>query len=481
MNYRYRHRISTAITWAIGIVLVVASIGAGIFVYQLARATLIRQGQHEVVTIATAIQRRLTAEAKTHPGRTPVEDLGDMAAGPRYVLLTTKAGTPIASSGALPPVAPRQGWNQVIGTGWLNGSSAHSVPFVFTKIAVPLGHQVDDLVVVSPLYRTAALLGILRSALLAGGAMLIISGVLAVIIIVKQLTDPLKELENEAQRITQVQPGSKNLLHVSTQFGEIRSLVDSFNRMLTQIFSAQEREREFLSNAAHALRTPIQVLTGYATSLSHWASPADREQAIAAIVRESHAMTTLIDRLFELSRATMFDQCSLRPVSVAQWLHEKFPDFRDVCMHHSLDYIGTGESEGVISCDPLLVEAILRILLENADHYATPDSPITLRLTVGSETITIQVENLGPEISPDDEPHLFERFYRGHQPASSQHVGLGLSIADAMVHAMGAEWHLQSQAGKTIFGVRFIRLHHVSALPSRAASYASSGESPSLP
>lgn len=465
-----RQRISSAITWAMGAVLILASIGAGIFVYQLARATLIRQGQHEVVTIATAMQSKLTGEAKTHPGRTPVEDLGDMATGQRYVLLTTRTGTPIASSGALPPVAPRQGWNQVIGTGWLNGSPAHSVPFVFTKISVPLAHQVDNLVVVSPLYRTAALLGILRSALLAGGAMLILSGVLAVIIIVKQLTDPLKELENEAQRLTRVQPGSNHLLHVPTRFGEIHSLVNSFNHMLGQIFSAQEREREFLSNAAHALRTPIQVIMGYATSLSHWSSSADREQAIATIVRESQAMTTLIDRLFALSRATIVDQCSLGPVPVAEWLREKFPDFRDVCMHHALDYIDHEESGGLISCDPLLVEAILRILLENADHYATPDSPITVRLMVDSHTVTIQVENLGPEISPDDLPHVFERFYRGHQPASSQHVGLGLSIADAMVHAMGAEWHLQSHNGKTIFGVRFIRLHDTPAHPSRVTS-----------
>lgn len=450
-------RISTALMWAIGTALVMASIGAGVFVYQLARGTLIQQGQHEVVTIAAAMQTRLTAEAKAHPGQTPIEDLGDMVTGQRYVLLTTPAGIPIASSGPLPPVSPRQGWSQIAGTGWLNGESVHSVPFVFTKIAVPIAHHVDVLVVVSPLYRTAALLGVLKSSLLAGDAMLIMSGLCAVIIIVKQLTDPLKDLENEAQRITAASKGLGDMLTVRTQFGEIQSLVDSFNCMLKQIFAAQEREREFLSNAAHALRTPIQVLVGYANSLGHWESSEDRHAAIAAIVRESHAMAALIDRLLELSRTTAFVRPNLEPVAVRAFLEQTFPDLRDVCMHHVLEYIGIGSPDVTIDADPLLIETTLRILLENADYYATPDTPVTLRLIISSRDVTIQVENVGSEISLEDQSHLFERFYRGHQPASSEHVGLGLSIADAMVSAMGAAWKIESHDGKTSFGIRFSR------------------------
>ncbi len=471
-------RISTALMWAIGIVLVVSSIGAGIFVYQLARGTLIRQGQHEVVTIASAMQTRLTAEAKAHPTRTPIEDLGDMATGQRYVLLTTSAGQPIASSGSLPPISPQQGWNQISGTGWINGTPDHSVPFVFTKTPVPIGNHTDLLVVVAPLYRTAALLGILKSALLAGDAMLIISGLLAVIVIVRQFIGPLKDLENSAQRIARSPHQTDDRLAVTTRFGEIQSLVDSFNRMLDKIFSAQEREREFLSNAAHALRTPLQVLTGYAHALTQWTAPGDRDAAIAAIVRETRAMKILTDRLLELSRTTQLEGSSLEePIALAAFFDDKLPDFRDVCMHHALEYIGPYDANATIKADPLLLESLLRILLENADQYGSPETSVTLRVVCATTNITVQVENLGPEISAAEQSHLFERFYRGRQPASSEHVGLGLSIADALVSAMEARWTIQSQAGKTLFGITFAGVGR----PPLAASSQSAGETKAFP
>lgn len=450
-------RISAALMWAFGTVLVIASVGAGIFVYQLARGTLIQQGQHEVVTIAATMQTRLTAEAKAHPTRSPIEDLGDMATGQRYVLLISKAGVPIASTGSLPPLSPPKGWAEISGTGWLNGAPHHSVPFVFTKIPVPIGPHRDVLVVVSPLYRTAALLGVLKSALFAGGAMLIISGLLAVIVIVRQLTDPLKDLEHSAERITTAPHQMADMLTVTTRFDEIQSLVDSFNRMLQQIFAAQEREREFLSNAAHALRTPLQVLMGYAHGLSQWTSTDDHDAAIAAIVRESRAMKTLTDRILDLSRATQFTDPSVEPVVLLAFFEEKLPDFRDVCMHHVLEYIGPSQPGATIQTDPLLFEAILRILLENADHYASSETSVTLRVLTSADDITVQVENLGPEIPLAEQAHLFERFYRGHQPASSEHIGLGLSIADAMVSTVGASWQIDSRQGKTTFGVRFSR------------------------
>ncbi|MHB1611954.1 MAG: sensor histidine kinase, partial [Sulfobacillus sp.] len=168
---------------------------------------------------------------------------------------------------------------------------------------------------------------------------------------------------------------------------------------------------------------------------------------------------------------TAFVRPNLEPVAVRAFLEQTFPDLRDVCMHHVLEYIGIGSPDITIDADPLLIETTLRILLENADYYATPDTPVTLRLIISSRDVTIQVENLGSEISLEDQSHLFERFYRGHQPASSEHVGLGLSIADAMVSAMGAAWKIESHDGKTSFGIRFSRSNATQRTRSSPSAY----------
>lgn len=451
---RLTWRISLALMVSIGVAVIMAGLGSGWFVYSLAKSTLIHESMQEISQTTKTSAHKLTEEYRQHPGRAPVEDLNDLAAaGHLYVLLITPSGHFIGSSGSLPPALPQNGWVNAGSSGWF---PFHTIPYVFASSPLTLNGQARRLIIVDGLDRTAALLSTLRTALLFGELLLVLSSTLAVVIIVRQLTDPLRSLEHLAQTTTLSRKNS-NSVDIHSRLTEVASLTDSFNNMLERLQKAQERERQFTSNAAHSLRTPIHVIRGYIHTLNQWGheDPETRHLTLKALARESQAMETLVDRLLQLSRMEQDDPPGLRPVVVAPYVAKILPRLRDTCLHHPLVLDWPQSPVPPILSEPNLLEAVLRTLVENADAYGDPETPVAIFATyrLNNNKVRIGVRNYGPDIPADVLNHLFDRFYRASQPASSHHFGLGLSIADSIVGRIQGEWYVKSLDHETVFAV----------------------------
>lgn len=447
-------RISWALMVGIGLAVVVAGLSSGWFVYSLAQSTLVQEGIQEITMTAKTSTKKLMEEYHQHPTRAAVEDLNDLAAGHLYLLLVTQDGNFIGSSGPMPPFLPQNGWtNTTASSGWLR---FQGTPYVFASAPLMLEGHRRRLIVVDGLDRTAALLSALRTALLFGELLLVLSSTLAVVLIVRQLTDPLRSLEEVAGTVTLNRKNGQHV-EISSNLTEVVSLTDSFNEMLDRLLSAQERERQFISNAAHSLRTPIHLIRGYARTLSQWGhdDPENRHRALKALARESQAMETLVNRLLQLSRVEQDHPPQLQRMAVDQYLRKILPNLRDTCLHHPLTLDITQADIPDILSEPDLLEVVLRTLVENADAYADPDTPVVLFVTplLDSRRVRIGVINHGPDISQDSLAHLFDRFYRAHQPASSQHFGLGLAIANSIVSRIQGRWAIESHHHQTIFAV----------------------------
>lgn len=442
-------RIAWALVIAIGLAVLVAGFSSSRFVYALARSTLINQSIQEMSQTAQNSAKKLTEESRQHPGRSPVEDLNDLSSGHLYLLLVSRGGHFIGSSGTLPPTMPAAGWSHAAPSGWF---IYHHVPYVFAIASIHLSGHTDRLIVADGLVRTASLLSTLQSALTFGEILLIISSILAVIIIVGNVTKPLRALETAAETITL----NEQPIAIQSSITEVISLTNSLNRMLERLSTAQERERQFISNAAHALRTPIHIIRGYTRSLN-FRGDTNKElhaQAIKVLMHESQAMETLVERLLQLSRMDQGQPPVLANVPLRPFLHSIFPYLRDTCLHHPLSLSLAPNFSLNINSEPDLLHMVLRILVENADAYADPDTPVILFATpLSPTTVRIGVTNQGPNIPDDTRAQLFERFYRANQPASSQHFGLGLSIADAIVRQLGGQWSITSQQHTTQFAI----------------------------
>jgi len=110
----------------------------------------------------------------------------------------------------------------------------------------------------------------------------------------------------------------------------------------------------------------------------------------------------------------------------------------------------------VAAGDPVLLRQVMIGLLTNACAHTPAPGTVTLRASRGEEkTVTIEVQDTGKGIPPEEQDRVFERFYRGSATHETEGFGLGLSIAKRMVDVMGGEIGLRSVPGEgSTFWVR---------------------------
>lgn len=219
----------------------------------------------------------------------------------------------------------------------------------------------------------------------------------------------------------------------------------------------ERAERDFVTNAAHELQTPLAALVSAVEVLVGGAKDTpERDLFLDHIARESERLTRLIRALLTLARAEMGADAptvgvvALRPLleSVARQLNPAPGVAVSVTCPDDLAAVANAE----------LLEQALVNLSENAAKY-TAAGNITIDARRRGDTAQISVADTGPGISAADRPRVFERFQRG---ADGRGSGLGLAIVRSAIEALGGEVELDSQVG--VGTTVRLRLPYVTAL-----------------
>jgi signal transduction histidine kinase/HAMP domain-containing protein len=220
---------------------------------------------------------------------------------------------------------------------------------------------------------------------------------------------------------------------------------------LTEQERRELAEREFVSNAAHELRTPLTTIIGAVEVLQAGAKedPAERDRFLGHIERESGRLARLARAMLTLARAHSGQEPPrLEAVELA-------PLLRDVAaglQPHDGVAVDVEVADGLaVEANRDLLEQALRNLGENAAKHTARGSVVLRAYGVGS-TVTVEVEDSGPGISPEVQRHVFDRFYRGERDADG--FGLGLAIVRESVRTLGARIELDSSPGQgTVFRI----------------------------
>lgn len=232
---------------------------------------------------------------------------------------------------------------------------------------------------------------------------------------------------------------------------EIGSLATAFNDLFAQMQAAVLQLRQFVSDASHELRTPLSIMQGETELLlQERRTPAEYQRALAIIDAELKKLSRIVESLFTLSVA---DAGQLRLAREPLYLNETL---EEACAFiapraHSKDIrIERRLSEEVPYVgDETFLRQLFLIFLDNAVKYS--DHPGTIRVSMNATngTILIQFHDQGVGIPPIHLPHIFERFYRVPQAddREAQSGGLGLAIAQAIVHAQNGSITCVSQPG----------------------------------
>ena len=215
---------------------------------------------------------------------------------------------------------------------------------------------------------------------------------------------------------------------------EVRSLTDSFNRMLDRLQRAFDREREFVADASHELRTPLTVASGELDLLRRDVEAAERER-LDVVRRELRRMERLIAEMLALAREDAGAALQTEPIDLEDLLSDLR---RDLPLLGRRDYT-VGKLTGTLEADPDRLAQVLRNLVRNAVTHTAEGGKITVSVTALGDRARFEVTDDGPGIAPEEAAHLFKRFYRSADGRARDRdgSGLGLAIANAIVTAHG--------------------------------------------
>ncbi|MBA2287448.1 MAG: HAMP domain-containing histidine kinase [Ktedonobacteraceae bacterium] len=300
----------------------------------------------------------------------------------------------------------------------------------------------------------------------------IIVGMATTFVLTGVMLRPLRDMADAARAIAL--GDFKQRVRLPLGNDEIGELATSFNDMVDQIEQAFEAQRaserrahRFISSASHELRTPLTSIRGLTEVLMRGAkdNPETTQRVLRLMKNESERMTRLVNDMLTLARideGRPFETQRIDLVDIAIEGVEQAKVLVDEGYKVLLD-LATEERLMVLG-DVDRLKQVLFILFDNAIKHSRPASEgkIILRLDRKDDQALMQVIDNGCGITPEDLPHVFDRFYRGqHVPPYKQEgtpitgAGLGLAIALAIVQAHHGDICVQSEVGTgTTFTVK---------------------------
>jgi len=268
-------------------------------------------------------------------------------------------------------------------------------------------------------------------------------------ILALNLQRPIEQLTQTVDRLASDQAATPL---PEPQPEEFALLVRSFNSLAERLHSLEEARHQLLANMVHELGRPLGALQSGVEALRGGADEdsALRQDLLTGIDAEIRRLRRLLD---DLSRH--YDQAlgplelNRHPIELNDWLMPLLVPWRESAERKGLHWTLTKASEPIaIEVDPDRLAQAVGNLISNAIKYTPAGGSMSITVEHEPAAAIIQVTDTGPGISPDDQAHLFEPFYRGHTARRfPQGVGLGLTIARDLVVAHGGRLEVKSSLG----------------------------------
>lgn len=268
---------------------------------------------------------------------------------------------------------------------------------------------------------------------------------------------PITDLTQRAAALTETisdpeQTGPLGSLPVINPNDEVGQLANTFNTLFNRVNSVVRQLRQFVSDASHELRTPLSVLRGETQYLiERERSPREYQNTLRIIEGELAALTRIVEGLFTLSMADAGQlHLSAEPLYLDEVLEEACGIAAPVARRKDIRIEKLTWDEVPFVGDQALLRQLFLILLENAVKYSSPATVVRVGIQVVEGRPCVIVRDQGMGIAAEHLPQIFERFYRAAPDPNeeSRSGGLGLAIAQAIVHAHHGTIECTSKVGE---------------------------------
>ncbi len=230
-------------------------------------------------------------------------------------------------------------------------------------------------------------------------------------------------------------------------YRELSSLVTSVNRLMERLTERLEREKEFLLDAAHELKTPLSIIQVNADSLNNPVSPQRVQEANEGLRQGVNRATHTVHQLLALARSDSDrDNADLQELDLVELVRDRMVPAVQLAILRGIEL----EFQSPESCHrPLNRESMASLidnLISNAIKYSPNDSRVLVSVREVEGKVELLVSDQGPGIPPELRKKVFERFFRlagQDQPGS----GLGLAIAERAAARNSGAIRLEDGAG----------------------------------
>lgn len=270
---------------------------------------------------------------------------------------------------------------------------------------------------------------------------------------VGRLLRPLNEIVSAADAISREGDLSRSIPETG-RHDEIGVLGATFNRMLTRLEAAFRRERRFISEASHELRTPITICRGHLEVLGPNPKTEEVREAIDVVIDELARLGRIVEDMTTLARVD--DPTFLRPRELAL---DEFVEGVGIKAEALLDgrlRVQTPTEGTIVRADPDRLTQALLNLLNNAAVHGRADGPVELRVVPEPKSWRFEVADHAGGLPADQEENVFRPFHRGKSVPAGR--GLGLAIVRGIAEAHRGSAGVENRPGQgATFWVRVPR------------------------
>lgn len=233
---------------------------------------------------------------------------------------------------------------------------------------------------------------------------------------------------------------------------ELRDLTQAFNEMLDRLEDAFSRLRRFAGDVSHELRTPLSVLRGEAElALRRDRSSADYKEALQTISMEATHMSTIVEDLLLLARA-QGNSIALKweDVDTAHFVQDLVSSVEKKFEQKDISLKVYNSAPPLVRLSPGYFSLALRNILFNAANHSKVGSKVILTVLGNPTGVTFSIQDFGDGIPKESLPYIFDAFYRADTARNrdSGGIGIGLSLAKALVDLHGGKLSVESERGR---------------------------------
>ena len=269
-------------------------------------------------------------------------------------------------------------------------------------------------------------------------AWVMLAAIIAIYFISERIISPLRNMTSASKKLAK---GDYSARVAVTGEGEVADLGNAFNNMAESLENLDKMRSSFMASVSHDLRTPMTTISGFIEGITSGAIPPEKhDYYLGVISTEVHRLSRLVSQLLDVTRLESGDRkFSFVDFDVAEVARLILISFEQKIDDKRLDVnFESDENDMYVHADKDAIYQVLYNLCHNAIKFASEGGLFEIKITrTESKKVLVSVFNEGKTISKDDQPMVFDRFYKSDKSRGLDKtgVGLGLYISKTIIDA----------------------------------------------